>query len=298
MRVLVTGGSGLLGRYLLNTQPRNIEAAYTWYTRSQPWTDYQLDVCDKSMVSYVVGRVQPDAIIHMAAAGNVDWCENNYREAWRCNVEGTENVLAAAADYGAKVLLTSTNAVFDGENPPYQPDAERNPVNSYGRMRRKAEDLFARYKGEWQVARLFLLYGWEPPGARGNWGSDAVRRLRRGVPMRVVDDITYQPTYAGDAARALWWLVTDYGPGYYHLSGGDTLNLHAFVLKVAETWGYDKSLISAISMSQLAHLKMAPRPRDSSYVRTNGLGLVCRGVDSGLASMHLEWLQGAGGGLE
>jgi dTDP-4-dehydrorhamnose reductase len=289
MNVLVTGGSGLLGRYLLDAKPEGVEAHFTWYTRCQPWTAYQMDVCDRSQVSYVFGRVRPQAVIHMAAAGSVDWCERNYREAWRCNVEGTDNVLEAAKDYGAKVLLTSTNAVFDGESPPYAWDSPREPVNAYGKMRRGAEDLVARYEGVWQVVRLFLLYGWEPDGARGNWASNAVRKLRAGERLRVVDDVFYQPTYAEDAAISLWWMLAEHGQGYWHVSGGDTVSLHEFVLQVARTWGFDEGLVEPISIEDLPQL--APRPRDSSYAENVDW---CRGVESGLAAMRAESPCGCG----
>lgn len=275
MKILITGASGLLGKYLAREGPE--DAAYTWWTTWQPWTALQMDVCDPSQVSYVFGRVKPDAVIHMAAAGDVDWCERNYQEAWRCNVDGTANVLTAAKDYGARVLLTSTNAVYGGDEPPYTENSPRNPVNAYGRMRARAEDLVLAADPRNQVVRLFLLYGWEPAGSRGNWGS----KLLDGWAGGLVDDVWYMPTWAVDAAIAIWWILGIGEPGAWNVAGPDRVSLWEF----GRAAGVDAKPIPFSSLKGLT-----ARPLDSSYdtTKAKNLGISCRGVREGLAAMRGE----------
>ena len=294
-RVLVTGGSSLLGRYLQAIQPYGIEAAYTWYKNFQPWCHHQMDATDLANVRYVFSKVKPQAVIHMASVGSVDEADRNYRPCWLANVEGTRNVLKVAEDYEAQVLMTSTNAVFDGQDPPYAEDAGREPINRYGAMRKAAENMVMKYSRKWQVARLFLLYGWEPVGARGNWASAAVRRLQNGDRLKMANDRWYMPSYAGDVARALWALLGQ-GQGVYHVAGDDRVTLHQFVLTVAETWKLDPSLVEPVPFVDLAEMyNLAPRPMDTTYdlrkARLFGLG--CRGIVAGLEAMFEEWLRGA-----
>ena len=289
-RVLVTGGSSLLGHYLQTSEPDGIQAAHTWHKNYQPWCHHQLDVTDQANIRYVFSKVKPQAVIHMASVGSVDEAQRNYRPCWLANVEGTRNVLKVAEDYEAQVLLTSTNAVFDGQNAPYDEDAEREPVNSYGKMRRAAEDAVMRYRYKWHVARLFLLYGWEPTGARGNWASSAVRRLRAGGRLKMADDRWYMPSYAGDVARALWALLGQ-GQGVYHVAGDDRVTLHQFILTVAETWQLDQSLVEPVPFADLAQeFKLAPRPVDTTYDlhKARLFGLECRGIVGGLEEMRGE----------
>jgi len=290
-RVLVTGGSSLLGRYLQATQPDGVDAVYTWCNTIQPWCTHKLDVRKlKRDVRYVFGKVKPQAVIHMGSWGSVDDCQRDYQPAWVVNVEGTRNILKAAEDYEAQVLLTSTNAVFCGQHPPYDEESEREPINSYGKMRRVAEDAVKRYRYKWQIARLFLLYGWEPTGARDNWASKAVRRLQNGGRLRMADDVYYMPSYAGDVARALWALLGQ-GQGVYHVAGDDRVTLHQFVLSVAETWKLDPSLVEPVPFADLAkEFKLAPRPADTTYDlhKAHYFGLGCRGIEAGLAAMRGE----------
>lgn len=306
MNVLVTGGSSLLGRYLYDTIPDGIQAAFTWCNTLQPWCAHQLDVCDMGNLVHVFSKTQPGAVIHMGSWGSVDECDRNFKLSWQVNVEGTRNLLKVAADYEATVLFTSTNAVFDGNNGPYGEDDEREPVNRYGSQRRAAENAVMRYNYGWMITRLFLLYGWEPAGARGNWASNAVRTLKAGQRLTVTEDHWYMPTYAHDAARAVWGLLdqgqrgADVSRQVYHVAGDDRVTLHQFVLSVADQWSLDRSLVEPAPYAQVQRRfgLTAPRPVDTSYKldKAHGLGIRCRGVREGLAAMYQEWLEGANGG--
>lgn len=274
MKVLVTGASGLLGRYMAGCVPDGIDAEFCYWTVKQPWTAHRLDVTNQAELDYVFAKVKPDKVIHMGSVGNVDWCQDHYRDAWRINVEGTRAVISQ----GAPVLLTSTNAVYSGDNPPYSEDSPREPVNAYGRTRKQAED--AVFKAGGIAARLFLLYGWEPAGARGNWASSAVRKLAAGEPLRIVNDVYYQPTYAGDAAKAVWGALGEWQTA--NVAGNDRVSLYEFITTLAEIWGYNKDVISPASITEFKSL--APRPGDTTY----DLEVACRGIRDGLEAMYLE----------
>jgi dTDP-4-dehydrorhamnose reductase len=286
MKVLITGGSSLLGKYLHDTTPAGIRADYTWYSHYCPWTRHHLDVTDPDQVAYVMGKIKPEAIIHMAAIGSVDWAQQNYRPAWDVNVEGTRHILEAARDLGARVLLTSSNAVFSGEDPPYREDSELAPVNAYGKIRVQNERIVMKEQN-YQIVRLFLLYGWEPEGARGNWASSAFRKLSDGQKLRVVDDRWYMPTYAADAARAIWSLLDQGQSGVYHVAGDDRVTLHDFVATVAEQWQFPQSLVEPCPF---AGLGIAPRPVDTTYdlSKLHALGIHCRGIREGVEAMWQE----------
>ena len=73
-KVLITGGSSLLAKYLYATKPEDIELTSTWYSHNiEGITDHHMDVTNQSKVAYVFGVTKPDIIIHCAALGNVDF---------------------------------------------------------------------------------------------------------------------------------------------------------------------------------------------------------------------------------
>jgi dTDP-4-dehydrorhamnose reductase len=285
MRVLITGGSSLLGRALLDTAPQDTEVEATWYTNYVSLAvGHQLNITDKSQVRYLFDRVQPELVIHCAANGSVDFAEKNYIDATLVNIEGTKNILWAARDYYAKVIYISTNAVFDGEQGPYSEASECKPINAYGSIKRQAELQVSQYRSDWQIIRPFLLYGWPWPGGRPNWATLVIDKLSKGEPLKLVNDVIWQPTYAQDCAKAIWQLSGE-APGIYHVASEERVTLYEFGQKVARVWGLDGGLLQPVGSDHFA--SMAPRPKDTTYNldKIKGLGVKLDGIEAGLRRM-------------
>ncbi len=286
MKVLVIGGSSLLGKSLTESKPDNVDLASTWFTRYIPACTYQLNVCDKSQVAYVFEQARPDVIIHCAAVGSVDYTESHYDETRQVNVLGTENVLKASQDVKALFVYISTNAVFSGNNSPYDENDNRNPVNAYGRIKREAENVVKMYRN-WLIVRPFLLYGYPYPGGRSNWLVTILDKLGKGEIVKLVDDTYWQPSLALDVAQAIWRLIQpDIATGVYHVASDDRMSLYGFGLKVAKAWDYDIGLIEPISSSKL-NLK-AVRPVDTTFKldKIHELGIRLRSVEEGLKVLN------------
>ncbi len=285
MRTLITGGSSLLGRALLDTAPIKADIQATWYTNYVGLqAGHQLNITDKSQMRYLFDRVQPELVIHCAANGSVDFAENNYSTARLVNVEGTENILKVARDYHAKVIYISTNAVFDGNHPPYDEESGCHPINAYGSIKLQAEQAVKQYRGDWQIIRPFLLYGYPWPGGRPNWATLVIDKLSKGEPLKLVNDVIWQPTYAQDCAAAIWKLATE-GQGIYHVASWESTNLFEFGLEVAEIWKLDRNLLQPVPSSEFA--TMAPRPKDTTYnlEKIAALGIKLDGIREGLQKM-------------
>lgn len=282
MKVLITGGSSLLGKALMESRPDNVDLASTWFTRYIPDCTYQLNVCDKSQVAYVFEQAKPDVVIHCAAVGSVDYTESHFTETRQVNVLGTQNVLQVSQGAKSLFVYISTNAVFDGSAPPYDEERYRQPVNRYGSIKREAENLVMATRN-WLIIRPFLLYGYPYPGGRTNWLVTILDKLSKGEIVKLVDDTYWQPSLALDVAQAIWRLVQpDIAMGVYHVASDDRMSLYQFGLKVAQEWGYDIGLIEPISSSKL-NLK-AIRPIDTTFKldKIHELGIKLRSVEEGL----------------
>jgi len=89
----------------------------------------------------VVSR-RPEGIFHLAAIAYVPEAEADAARAHRVNVDGTRNVLKAAAAVGAKTLFVSTGAVYGdgaGSSPPFREDTPLSPQGAYARTKADAE---------------------------------------------------------------------------------------------------------------------------------------------------------------
>lgn len=287
-KVLITGGSGLLAKYLSKTQPKEYEVELTWYSNfMHGLTMYHLDIASQSQVDYVFSRVKPDIVIHAAAIGSVDYAENHFRETHLVNVLGTKYITNACRNFKAKLVYISTNAVFDGKNPPYDEKSERHPINGYGIMKKEAEQHVLDSEN-WIIARPFLLYGWPYPGGRENWFTTILKNLAIDKKTKLVNDIYWQPTLAEDCATTIWKLIEiDKWGEIYHVASDDKMTLFDFGLKVAQIAEKDSLLIQPVASDIL---KIAPRPKDTTFdlTKIHNLGLYPRNVEEGLRVLKNE----------
>lgn len=277
--VLITGASGLLGKYLMHNQFHNISG--TWFTNNVEPGLLQMDICNKSQVSYIISRVKPDVIIHCAAIGSVDYVENNYTESYHVNVMGTKNLVNIARDARIKFVYISSNAVFAGDAPPYNEQSERKPVNRYGSMKREAENIVMDSR-DWLIIRPFIFYGWPYLNGRSNPLVMFASRLADGQPVKAVNDIYWQPTSVTDAAQVIWQLL-EYKAEIFNIAPDEKMTLYDFALAIADKWHYDKKLIEPVPNSYFN--LPAPRPIDTSYDlgKLKALGIKMKTVKEGLA---------------
>ncbi|MBI4375860.1 MAG: SDR family oxidoreductase [Elusimicrobia bacterium] len=288
--VLVTGGTGLLGKGLEETAPagvRLISIHQRDYRVKGSRAEHRvLDVRDEKGLRELFSSVRFDAVIHAAGLASVDYVEKHPEEARGSNVTGTSHIARLCREQGAHLIYVSTNAVFDGKKAPYRETDPINPVNAYGRIKAECEEVARRDSGSWTIARPILMYGWNHVVTRPNTATWIYDKLLKGESLKLVDDVYENPLYNIQCARALWACVERKPGGVFHLAGKDTLNRHEFGLKLAGVFGLDASLIEAVDSSHFPSI--APRPPNTSFVTERmerELGVSPMTVEQGLAAM-------------
>lgn len=290
-KVLVTGASGLLGGYLTRIQKEDWEITGTWYTNMLPGDNLYLDITEWESVQEVFNAVEPTIVIHCAAQGSVDYCERHWDKAYDVIVRGVKYVVDAANIYGSRICFLSSNAVFDGEHPPYTENAPLNPINIYGQLKSDAEDVITDTAHQWMIVRPIMLYGYPRYGGRGNWATRTVTALRNGEKIRVVNDVVTQPTYAGELADTIVKLLDRGEKGVWNIGGDERGTLYEFAQAIRDVWGiYDHGLLEPVSSDEFVDL--APRPKDTTYdmtkLRRYDKSLIPSGIRVGLEKMRGE----------
>src|ERR671935_3266100 len=127
MKILITGGAGMLGRDVeLAARSVNHEPIALGHD--------ELDITDREAVERAAIENNPGAIVNCAAWTDVDGAESHLEEAFAANGAGAGNVAAAAAALNVPVIYPSTDYVFDGTNADgYVESDETNPLSAYGR---------------------------------------------------------------------------------------------------------------------------------------------------------------------
>jgi dTDP-4-dehydrorhamnose reductase len=270
MKILVVGGGGQLGVKILQ-QGKDKHSLYSTYLTRKPSIDesYRVDKTHKASIQDLIKKIKPDAVIDTAAIHNVDRCETNKEEAHLVNVEGTKNVAEACRTIDAKLVYISTDFVFDGRRGNYLETDRPLPINYYGQSKLEGEEAVRKTCENYCIVRTSVIYSWKTQaysisssGKPMNYAMWAIQKLVNREPLKIVNDQYSTPTLADSLSQTLLKLVEADQRGTYNITGKTRLDRFTFTIKLAEKMGYDVSLITPISSSEL--VQTAPRPRDSS----------------------------------
>ena len=180
--------------------------------------DATLDIRDPVAVSDVFTDYVPDVVLHLAAATDVDRCEQDPEWAYAVNAVGTQNVALACQTVGALLVYISTGNVFSGEkSEPYTEFDKPDPVNVYGASKLAGEEIVSTLLNRYYIVRA----GWMIGGGEKDkkFAGKIVRMILEGkTKVKAVDDKFGSPTYAHDMLRGISQLIDTGYYGLYHMA--------------------------------------------------------------------------------
>lgn len=267
MNILITGGTGLLGKYLIAAKSaHHVRGVYLgkYVKKNNNGVEYiNIDISSDDFEETALKDFSPDVIIHTAGIGNVDYCESHPEEAYNSIVKATEKMVVIANKCKSHLVFTSSNAVYDGENPPYSEEDKLNPLSMYGKLKVQAEKIVKDNSTEWSIVRPILMYGWNNLEERTNPVTWLIDKLSKNEKVNIVDDIFENPLYAGNAAEMVWKIVDIKAKGIFNLAGGEIVNRYQLAIATAEIFGLNKDLVKPVETSFFGSL--FPRPKNTSF---------------------------------
>jgi dTDP-4-dehydrorhamnose reductase len=209
MKLLLTGGGGMLARAVIET---SLERGHSVVALSRA----ELDITDAAAVMECIEAHRPGAVIHCAAYTAVDRAEEEPDVAFQINVEGTRNVARACQKIGSLLVYPSSDYVFDGKaDTPYRPEHPPNPLNAYGRTKWMGEIAAAETERA-LIVRTSWLYG-----DGGSHFVDTIARLAsERETIDVVADQVGRPTWTVSLAQTVETLLNAGAVGTFHVSDG------------------------------------------------------------------------------
>lgn len=237
MKVLITGGSGQLGKSLRTVLEKK-------GTICVAPSHSEMDITDQKAVDRVIKNVRPDVVIHTAAYTCVDLAETQKAECWNVNVSGTQNVASASARTGAYLISISTDYVFDGRSQSaYQPFDTKSPLSVYGRSKAEGEEIVLMANKKNVVLRTAWLFGQSPD----NFVQAILRAARKNSSIQVVSDQIGNPTYAYDLAELIAKLIKIQPSGIIHGTNAGVCSRAEYAREIIRLAGIDCSVREVLS---------------------------------------------------
>ena len=276
MKLLVTGGSGFLGRRT---------AAYF---EQLGWQVYapghrELDITDKVALQDWFRQHTPQAVIHTAAVSDTGLCQRRPEWSEEINVTGCVNLAKVCGSFGVKLVICSSDQIYFGSSVPgpHRENEEVTPCNVYGAQKLRAEQRCLEILPETVCLRLSWMYAKDSfPGEHGHF-------------------LTALKAALGDETKPLTWPVHDHRgltdvedvvknlQGALQLPGGvwnfgaeNNCNAYETVKRLLETAGMETALKRLTPNLEA----FAENPRDISMDvrKLNGAGIFFPSTKEGL----------------
>jgi dTDP-4-dehydrorhamnose reductase/SAM-dependent methyltransferase len=120
MKIVLFGGSGLLGKELLKINKDLISPTHN-----------EVSIENQKMVMDFIGKHKPDIVINSAAFLDNRLIEKDPNEAIETNIIGSANISLACIKHKARLVYISTDYIYKGDRGNYKENDEILPFNLY-----------------------------------------------------------------------------------------------------------------------------------------------------------------------
>jgi dTDP-4-dehydrorhamnose reductase len=266
MKLLVTGFNGFVAGSVIaqakgKWEVHGIDLAEI-STNDHDFYYHKLDLLDDQKLSDLFHEIAPYAVIHTAAMANIDVCQNNQARAEQVNIGITKTIARLSKEMGAKMILCSTDTVFDGTKGNYCENDTPNPVNFYAETKVKAEQIVLSASEKNVVSRLSLVIGLPVMGQGNSFLAETIEKLEKGIRIPFPANEIRTPIDVITLGRALLELAGNQFCGIIHLAGNSKINRYQIAKEIAVTLGYSPELIQSTDSNVMEG--RATRPNDVS----------------------------------
>jgi dTDP-4-dehydrorhamnose reductase len=222
-RLMVIGSRGFVGAHVRAATRQRFDLI----------SDTGIDITRADTVRAAFTGQQPEIVVLAAAISDIDRCERERERAEAVNVIGPKIVSEECARIGARLLFTSTGAVFDGRRHGYTEDDLPLPLSVYGDTKARAEEIVLRTLPTAAVVRLSLVLGF---GLSAGTNSILDKLV---VSLRALQQICVPDEYRNpvDIETLCWFLLAladqPEKHGIYHLGSSDSRSRYDLVMGIA-----------------------------------------------------------------
>lgn len=264
---MVTGASGFLGWNICNAANKSWEVFGIAFSNLIEINGAHITVADLTdfrVLKQLLSDVEPDAVIHAAAAAGTNYCQTNQTKSYKINVDASVHIAGLCGERRIPLAFVSTDMVFNGLSAPYKEKDPVCPINVYGEQKALAEAEMVKRCPDMAICRMSIMYGLYPD-RRKNWFLQNLESMRahQDIPLFVDEYRTFLSVR--DAVSGILSAIGSVR-GILHLSGNESLSRYDFAGMMARIFRIkDARLIPC----RLADAEVAaPRPYNLSLVNS------------------------------
>lgn len=244
MRVLVTGGAGFIGKYLVKSliENENVITIFDNFSNSSKKSISHLidigakviegDITKPDEISDAVK--DQEIIIHLAAKISVQESIRNPSETFQVNVDGTKNVLVACEKNGVKKIIIASSAAVYGKSLPdikLTEESKTNPISPYGESKVKMEQMIKKFVPEHDInciiLRFFNIYGVGQSDEYAGVITKFIKRITQNKPLEIFGDGLQTRDFVSvyDVINSIQNAISNDKSGTYNIASGKAVTI-------------------------------------------------------------------------
>lgn len=296
MRILITGGSGLLGQYL--NLHLSIENEILTVHNSTPgnclnYMNMKTDLTGFNDLRNLFSLFNPETLIHTAAISRPEECDRLPAEqVLDVNFNLNKYLTELCNEFKCRFIFTSTDLVYDGNSGKYlEENSMVNPLSLYARTKLDSENYISDNSENYLILRTSLLYGIGLNGSTCNF-HQMLNKFKTGEMVKLFHDQYRTPLSLNDAALVIRKIVnSDIKNIILNFGGRERVSRAELGEMTCDIFKYDNSLIEKISLKD-AEVNNKVYDVSMNTDLLNSFGVKQMGVEESLIKIYLEELSG------
>lgn len=277
MKILITGGSGLLGQYL-NIELLKQHQILTIYNSNtgncKEFNSIKADLLNFDTIEKLFDDFNPDVVIHTAAVtSTIPDKSISSKYIFDLNVTATLKIAELCKKYKSKIIYTSTDLVYAGyRGSMLTEDAKLIPVSIYAETKLMGEIKIQETFDNFIILRTALLFGFGLNHSMNHFHK-MYKDLTDVKPVKLFIDQFRTPISLIEAARIISELIQlDIKSEIINLGGPERISRYELGIRLCEIAGLDKNLLQQITMDDIKNLpKVADVSMNTDKLQSLGI---------------------------
>jgi len=259
MKILITGGSGLLGQYLNIELSQNHNILSLYYSNVGNCNNFRsvkVDISNHNELLNIFTEFKPEAVIHAAAISHPILPQNlTTKDVYKINVEATKNIAELCDKYNSKLIYTSTDLVYAGyRGSMLKEDAKLVPITLYAETKLMGEIKIQNTFENYIILRTALLFGLGMNHSTNQFHK-MFNDLKQNKQVKLFTDQFRTPLSLKEAARIINNLLNkEITPEIINFGGTERVSRYELGEKLCEIFGFDKNLLVKIRMEDIPNI--------------------------------------------
>ena len=288
-KILITGGSGLLGQYI-NIEADKFFELLTLFNSNvgncNKFNSANVDIKNFDLIKELFTSFKPDIVIHTAAITNpVPRPGQSSKEIYETNVNATKNIAELCKQFDAKLIYTSTDLVYAGyRGSMLSEDAKLIPASLYAETKLVAEMKIKEILENYLILRTALLYGFGLSHSLSHF-HNMNDELKNNRPVKLFTDQYRTPIELSEAANVIIQLaLMDLMSETINVGGSERVSRFELGEILCSAAGYDKSLLQKITLNDLPEV---PKVEDVSLNtdKLQSLGIKQKSIEENISKL-------------